>query len=245
MARKIMINRFRQWLDVNMLIIKLSSYIIVGIGLFFFGFTFAAFRCEPAIEVLGVIAQYLLFFVALLGVDEWHRQFKFKRRWERLGKEINSLSGMLLSIDSIQDSLLAYHTLIGSNTALEHRELALPLLESISAQSKQIMKIYVSHAQSVKDAPIYEELSQLVRCTKIEYRFLRDLSNEALLKKSLLSTAKHDGASLIPGANAPHHQITLVKLINKYGIEQSNWKLRDWAEKEIIQSKKTREQMER
>ncbi len=224
---------------------KLLICAIAGVALFSLGFSIAALWYEPAIDVLGVIVQFLLVFVGLLGIDEWHRQFKFERKWERLGRKINSLNGMLLSIDSIVDSLLAYQACVGTNNVLEHREFALSLLENVSVQSKQVMKALNTYLQSINESPTCEELSQLTRYTRIECRLLRDLSEDAFRKKTLLSTGKHKDDSLVSGEDAPHHQTALVKLINRYGIERGNWKLRDWANREISRSKAALKKLER
>lgn len=224
---------------------KLLIYAVAGVALFLLGFTSAAFWYEPAIDVLGVIVQFLLVFVGLLGIDEWHRQFKFKRKWERLERKINSLNGVLLSIDSIADSLLAYQACVDTSERLKHRELAISVLGSASDQSRHVMKILNTYGQTINESPTNEEFSQLTRYTKIECRLLHDLSEDAFEKKTLLSTGKNKGACLVPGENALHHQIALVKLINKYGIERGNWTLRYWANKEISRSKAALKRLER
>lgn len=214
-----------------MRVTKLLSYAISGTGLFFFGFTLAALWYEPAIDVLGIIVQFLLVFVGLLGIDEWYRQFKFKNEWEMLQMELKKLEELKTLTEKCKQAILELDTYIGSSYIvnphsnstynLDTNKIRQALL-SAATYSKLLEEMLSTLDFSLEKRPSHKELRNFSFDLKNE---LIDFDSQVLAETVFALLEYKDDNTLAPKPKANQQQKRIGDFLNKYGAVAEDWPL--------------------
>ena len=228
-----------------MRVTKLLSCAIAGTGLFFFGFTLTALWHEPAIDVLGIIVQFLLVFVGLLGIDEWHRQFKFKRKWERLKKRLQELNEIEILAGFLKQSLSVIEGFAITRDHFSSTQLLESVLASVIDTPIKMTNLLSEFNPSSESKPSSMELNKLSHYAKLDRKYLSHLSEENLPKPAVIIMEYSQDCEIRAPENALGYQKEFIRLIKEYGFYEREWTLLFWVKKEKDRVRQELERMEK
>ncbi len=224
---------------------KLLRYAIAGAGLFFFGFTLVALCYEPAIDVLGVIVQFLLVFVGLLGIDEWHRQFKFKRKWERLEKHLKELNEVEVLARFIKESLLVIQGFAITRDHLSSTQLLESILTGVIDNSLKMTSL-LSQLDTPPDVkPSITELGQLSQNAKLDRKYLHYLPDDSVPNPAVILMEHNQHGEIQVPEGSLGYQKEFIRLIKEYGFYEREWTLLGWVKEEKHRVRQELEKMEK